>query len=362
MRNPNGYGGISRLPGKRRRPYRVRVTVGWVDRGDSRRELQRYATIGYYETRGEAMMALAEYNRSPYDPVSRRMTFKEAYDAWSPEYFARFPSTRRVTESAIAFCRPLWYRPLADLRTGQLQEVIDGMEEFSRGYQSKVRSLMRMIYRWAMGREIVDRDWSEFVELTAQERESPRRVFTGPEIDYLWELYRSGRPVPGEPEQYRGRGMLESLLLLLYTGMRVGELLGLERDDVFISQRYIDLRGTKTRAARRQVPLHREIIPVVERLLELGGPVTVMTSGGGKPMTYSMYKYSWFDRVMPAMGFSHTPHDTRHTFVSAMDSAGVRRGAIKFIVGHSQADITDRYTHKDLPELIREVDKLCYDL
>ena len=29
MRLPNGFGNVSKLPGNRRKPYRVRVTVGW---------------------------------------------------------------------------------------------------------------------------------------------------------------------------------------------------------------------------------------------------------------------------------------------------------------------------------------------
>ena len=29
MKNPNGYGGISKLPGNRPKPYRVRLTAGW---------------------------------------------------------------------------------------------------------------------------------------------------------------------------------------------------------------------------------------------------------------------------------------------------------------------------------------------
>ena len=29
MKNPNGYGGVSKLPGNRRKPYRVRLPAGW---------------------------------------------------------------------------------------------------------------------------------------------------------------------------------------------------------------------------------------------------------------------------------------------------------------------------------------------
>lgn len=46
MKNPNGYGGVSKLPGNRRRPYRVRLTTGWQQEGGKRR--QKYHTLGYY--------------------------------------------------------------------------------------------------------------------------------------------------------------------------------------------------------------------------------------------------------------------------------------------------------------------------
>ncbi len=359
MRNPNGYGGVSRLPGRRRRPYRARVTSEWVLAEDGHR-IQRYLTLGYFATQVEAIRALAEYNADPYSAVSRQVTFREVFDRWSETYFEKYPGTRRLTLCAMGFCRSLWDRPMRDLRAAQLQEVINAMEGKSRGYQSKVRSLMHLLYKYAMSRDIVDRDWSGYVELTAPERDSPRVTFRREEIRRLWALRASGGPVPGETAAYRGLGLLDSVLVLLYTGLRVGELLALRREDIDVPGRSIDLRGTKTKAARRRVPLHREIVPVVEDLLARGKREFFIEGPSGGQMTYGQYKYGWFDKVMAALGLRHTPHDTRHTFVSALDTAGVRPGAVKFIVGHSQRDVTDRYTHKDLPELIREVDKITY--
>ncbi len=369
MRNPNGYGGVCKLPGNRRRPYRARVTVGWDDREDGSR-VQRYATIGYFATRGEAMRALADYNRSPWDPASRSITFKGAFDQWSPGYFEKFPSTRRVTECAMGFCRQIWDLPLRDLRSTHLQGVISAMDGKSRGYQAKVRSLMHMVYRWAISREVTANDWSQFVELTAEERESPRRIFTSAEVNFLWELRgrrtgaASGEGTPaasaltGDP-RLPGARLLDSVLVLLYTGMRVGELLGLRLADIHREERYIDLRGTKTRAARRTVPIHRDLLPVLGDMMASPARETLIACRDGGPMSYSQYK-AWFDRAMESLEMSHTPHDTRHTFVSALDTAGVRRAAVKFIIGHSQHDVTDRYTHKNLPELLREVDKVRY--
>lgn len=33
MRNPNGYGTVAKLSGQRRRPYIVKKTIGWNDKG-----------------------------------------------------------------------------------------------------------------------------------------------------------------------------------------------------------------------------------------------------------------------------------------------------------------------------------------
>ena len=49
MRNPNGYGSIIKLSGKRRKPFAVRVTIGWNNNGK-----QIYKYIGYYKTKQEA--------------------------------------------------------------------------------------------------------------------------------------------------------------------------------------------------------------------------------------------------------------------------------------------------------------------
>ena len=79
MRNPNGYGGISKLPGNRRNPFRVRVTTGWDLTPDGKQK-QLLQTLGYYPTRKEAMMALAEYNQNPYDLNNKKITFETCYN------------------------------------------------------------------------------------------------------------------------------------------------------------------------------------------------------------------------------------------------------------------------------------------
>ena len=68
MKNPNGYGSVVKLSGNRRKPFTARKTTGWNDKGHP-----IYLTIGYYATRQEGLIALAEYNRNPYDIEQRTL-------------------------------------------------------------------------------------------------------------------------------------------------------------------------------------------------------------------------------------------------------------------------------------------------
>lgn len=67
MKLPNGYGSITKLSGKRRNPWRVRKTSGWEIDPKTQKLKQNYITIGYYETKAEALSALVAYNENPYD-------------------------------------------------------------------------------------------------------------------------------------------------------------------------------------------------------------------------------------------------------------------------------------------------------
>ena len=77
MKNPNGYGTVAKLSGNRRRPYIVRKTKGFDENGK-----QIYTVIGYYATREEGMIALAEYNKNLWDIDQAQITFTELFELW----------------------------------------------------------------------------------------------------------------------------------------------------------------------------------------------------------------------------------------------------------------------------------------
>lgn len=114
MKNPNGFGGIVKLSGNRRKPYMARKTVGWNDKGHP-----IYKAIGYAETREEALIMLAQYNKSPFDLDARKITVGEIFTKWlsdQEQFGKRAVSTLRAAKTAWGYCEKIAYLPYRDLR------------------------------------------------------------------------------------------------------------------------------------------------------------------------------------------------------------------------------------------------------
>lgn len=336
MRNPNGFGGIVKLSGNRRRPFWCRITTGWEVNEVTGKAKQIYQTLGYYATRKEAMLALAEYHKNPMDLSKQNVTFSEVWDLWTPSYFKRTPSSENGLRAAYKRCTPLHNMSMKDIKKSHLQAIVDGMEGMSEQSQKKVKTVFKMTFKYCLENDIVNKDYSQFVTITTAKPSSvENKFFTSEEIGKLIS--------EGE----------NTTLLLLYTGMRIGELLNVKCEDV--KDGLIHVRGTKTENADRIVPIHKDIQPVIENML--GGEFLIQNEKG-KAYTYNAYTRKIFNPLMTKLGIDHTPHALRHTFISLMDSAGVNKVALKRIVGHSNTDMTSHYTHKQTDELIEAINQL----
>ena len=124
MRNPNGWGSVHKLPGNRRNPWRVRLTVGWaVD--ENGKGKQEYKTLGCYPTKEEAMIALAEYHKNPY-AIDNKITFAELYEKWSAGKFPTIDESNvHGYKASYKVCTDLYKMHFNDIRLVHLQEVVD---------------------------------------------------------------------------------------------------------------------------------------------------------------------------------------------------------------------------------------------
>lgn len=348
MKNPNGYGSVVKLSGKRRKPYGARVTIGWEINEETGKAKQLYDYIGYYKSRQKAMIALAEYNKDPYDIDARKVMFKDLYQLFISEKFPdenlndRDKNNKKAYSMAFNHSSNIHDFLFVDIRKPHLQEVINNCK---RGHSTKkkIKTLYNQMYRFAIENDLTDKNYSEFVTVPANTKKTSRKPFTAKEIKKLW-------------DNLHNHDFVDTVLIMIYTGMRPGELILIENDDINIEERYMR-GGIKTDAGRnRIIPINKKILPLIKNRMS-DSKYLILNSKRGK-MSYATYLNNrWNPLIRETFKMDHAPHNCRHTFSTLMDNAGANQLARRKIMGHASKDLTDRvYTHKNIEELIKAVD------
>lgn len=341
MKLPNGYGAIIKLSGRRRKPYAVRITVGWTDDG---KQIRKY--LGYYKTRQEAIKALADYNENPLDLATRDITFADLYKKWL---------TLKERGKAVTVCNNAAFMQLsalhnmtfADIRKRHIQAVIDG-SSLSHSSKSRMKVLCNQLFKYAIDQEIVTTNFAALVELPPAEQSELHKPFTSAELDTLW--------------QNTGDTGARIALILCYTGLRATELIQIKTSDVDLENRYMR-GGIKTMASKnRVIPIAQKILPFIERLYNPDAEYLLMSPRDGKPiLAYDRFRdHLWNNSaVLKSLPTKHRPHDGRHTCATLMDDAEISLKTRQLILGHSSQDITNRvYTHKTIQQLIDAIDRI----
>lgn len=279
--------------------------------------------------------------------VSRKLTFSEVYEKWSSRKYPNL-SPNRVAQyqSVYRLIAEFHKKPFADIRLNHLQDFFDRRTDISSATLTHYKALFNQLYKFAMKHEIVNKNYAEFIEIKKTGKVAPHKVFTEDEIDLLW--------------VHSNRREVKIILILIYTGFRITELLTLRRQNVMLTERYM-IGGIKTEAGRdRVIPINHKILPFITEFYNEGGEYLICKKNKGKSQAYSYhgFRYSIWKPVLKEFNLHHSIHDTRHTAISLMDGAGVNRTALKRIVGHKNEDVTEDYTHKTIQELIREMDKI----
>lgn len=341
MRLPNGFGTVYKLPGNRRRP--------WIARKTAKRkkgEPAQYLTIGYYETREEAMEDLIAYNKKPIGKA-RNKTLQELYDGWSRRHY------RALTKSAQNGYRAAWNRlkvladeEVRDIRRSDLQEIVEKMIDkgLSRSTMEKFKTLGVMLWEEAMGDDIVDRNYASLITLPPA-RKAKKPTFTDLEVKTIENLAESGDI------------WAQTAMILLYTGMRVGEMVILTRFNVDLDN-WVITGGIKTDAGEdRPVPVHDKIKGYIKYWYDTGGPRLIHRDG--QPISVHYYRASIFYPLLERAEIKRgkrTPHSTRHTFATMLDRAKVNTKHIQDLMGHSDyATTANTYTHPEIEELRKSI-------
>lgn len=341
MKRANGTGTIVKLSGNRRRPYVVRIS----SRNKYGRIVQN--ALSYHEKLQEAQKALDEYNRNKAAGIAPAedklaLTVQEVYNLWSKRKYENAGS------ASILSYKASWKRvsALGDMKMrsvtiDHLQSIIDQghIANLSGSSLSNDKNLMRALFRFAMERDIVVKDYSAFIELPSVEAKYKKGAFSDTQVAKLEKMAQAGVP------------WADTALILCYTGFRIAEFLALS---IFSYDKKEECLtgGMKTAAGKnRIVPIHPKIKPFLEVWIAKKGETLICRENGG-PVSPSWYREHAFKPIAKQLGAPEaTPHWCRHTFASRLHAAGANQLEKKRLLGHSNGDITEHYTHTDIAQL-----------
>lgn len=233
---------------------------------------------------------------------------------------------------------------LGDIDVSTVQKFYDEKSHLSRSTLHNTQVILHQIFKSAIEDKLINSNPTESERLTYSTRCNPREALNDDDIrDIIRQLPRL-------------KGSDSRLInLMIYTGMRRGEIVGLRWEDIdfennmihvrraatFISNKPI-LGETKSKCGLRDIPLLPELKAVLEKDRQEEGFVI---GKGDAPITEVAYRRA-FERIVNKMELHNaTAHIFRHTFLTTAASTLDLR-TLQAIAGHASHVTTMGYVHK----------------
>ena len=317
-------------------------TIGW-DAEDGTLSRKKRKKRGF-ATKNEAIAYLPNLKQDlPQQDMN--VKFKDLYKKWLDGHTEKVTqSTINCYKSAYKYFSMLYYVEVAKIRTEHLQKCID---ECPHGKRTKenMKALGTSLWDYAMQLDIVDRNYAKFIYIHKEEK-AEKTAFSKEQLDIMW------ANVDRVPD-------LKYVLVLCYTGMRLGEMLGALTENYFPEDGYF-VTGIKTEAGKnRVITISPKIKPFFE---DFGNDEYLFFK-----MTQKKFRNELYYPALQAVNLDtldesgehiYTPHCCRHTFATLMKKVDAPPTDKQKLIGHSKFEMTAHYTHTDIDSLKKITDNL----
>ena len=331
--------------------WKAEVTLGYDEEIDSsgKRILKRKkATKTGFDTKKEALAYIPQL-RHTVTVTDMNIKFKDLYKKWIDGHKAKVgKATIDNYKSAYKYFAPLYYVEVAKVKTEHLQKCIDDCPH-GRRTKENMKAVGTCMFRLAMQLDVVDRNYAEYVYIPKEDKEE-RLAFSSEQIKTMWDN------VSIFPD-------LKYVLILCYTGMRIGEMLGSETAKYNKEEQYF-ITGSKTDAGKnRTITISPRILPFFEDF----GKGEYLFFDKKKKLSEKDFRNDIFYPALQKVGIDqlnkdgshlYTPHCCRHTFATLMKDVDAPTTDKQKLIGHKKFEMTAHYTHTDVESLRKITDNL----
>ena len=258
-------------------------------------------------------------------------------------------------ESLLGFAAAEGAEDLSGLELGTLRRWLGAQSEagMSRSTLGRRSATARAFTAWALREDLIEAD-------PALRLKAPKREKSLPGVLHQGQVLRlvegaEAAAVEGGPLPLRNRAIVE---LLYATGVRVGELAGLDVDDLDPDRRTMRVLGKGNK--ERTVPYGLPAALAVDDWLRRGRPALATASSG--PALFLGARGNRVDQrqvrsvvrgLLEALGDTSAtgPHALRHSAATHLLDGGADLRAVQEILGHSSLATTQIYTHVSVDRL-----------
>ncbi len=265
-RRANSQGSVYKVSGNRRKPYLAVLPCKYDKEGNAKR-----TTLGYYETKTEALNALNEaIAANTTDRIN--MTLENIFECWKSAHY------RDLSKQAIDAYNAAWKyimtynsKKFRNLKASDIQICIDDAVDKgkSKATCEKIRSLYSQLCKYAMSQDIISQNYSQFLKLPKSSKKE-KEIFTESEIQVL--LLNDSNET----------AMI--ILILIFSGMRIGELFDVKKEQVYLNETYPYLIGGKKTEAgtNRIIPIHSATLKYIKHFYKKDGSYLISNNAGNR--------------------------------------------------------------------------------
>lgn len=294
------------------------------------------------------------------------MTFRELANIWYDNYNTEAGETWKYGQALIIkklLMPSLAEMRICDLRQLHLQTIITAMSKkgYATSYMKKVKQIADRIMEVAVGSDLIMRNPFSQVKVPRKDP-TPRRALTEEEIALI-------------TQNWRGHQLGAMAMIMIYAGLRKGEAIALQWENIDFEHRVIKVRQSacnlknvttikepKTKAGVRDVPIPNVLLSVLMEIRKPSG--FVFTNNEGGIMSDTSFKRQWhsFQSYLNicaggqngAGRYIHrvvvidniTAHMLRHTYATILFDANVDVKSAQKFLGHADIEVTLAvYTH-----------------